>query len=175
MRYLAIASISFSAAVLCGSCLSDTAAGEVFAIAFFFIGILCGILRRIPYRTQIRCAAIAAAFGLVWFTMYNSKTVEKSHELDGQTIPIAVVLTGYPRTGASFASAEGVLAMEGLPSLGIRIYDTTYSISKAVPGQYVFLTARLRSTDVRYGKEYEGCCIPMEEGKTEYHVTVHMG
>ena len=25
------------------------------------------------------------------------------------------------------------------------------------------------------GKEYEGCCIPVEEGKTEYHVTVHMG
>ncbi len=156
MRYLAIASISFSAAVLCGSCLSDTAAGEVFAIAFFFIGILCGILRRIPYRTQIRCAAFAAAFGLIWFTIYNSKTVEKARELDGQTIPIAVVLTEYPHTGASFASAEGVLAMEGLPSLGIRIYDTTYSISKAVPGQYVFVTARLRSTDVRYGKEYEG-------------------
>ena len=25
------------------------------------------------------------------------------------------------------------------------------------------------------GKEYEGCCIPIEEGKTEYHVTVYMG
>ncbi|MGN8631546.1 GH36-type glycosyl hydrolase domain-containing protein [Blautia sp. HCP3S3_G3] len=25
------------------------------------------------------------------------------------------------------------------------------------------------------GKEYEGCCIPAEEGKTEYHVTVYMG
>jgi cellobiose phosphorylase len=25
------------------------------------------------------------------------------------------------------------------------------------------------------GKEYEGCCIPTEAGKTEYHVTVYMG
>ena len=25
------------------------------------------------------------------------------------------------------------------------------------------------------GKEYEGCCIPAEEGKSEYHVTVFMG
>ena len=25
------------------------------------------------------------------------------------------------------------------------------------------------------GKEYEGCCIPIEEGKTEYHATVYMG
>ena len=25
------------------------------------------------------------------------------------------------------------------------------------------------------GKEVEGCCIPFEEGKTEYHVTVNMG
>ncbi|MBP3266508.1 MAG: glycosyl transferase, partial [Clostridiales bacterium] len=25
------------------------------------------------------------------------------------------------------------------------------------------------------GKEYDGCCIPFEEGKKEYHVTVMMG
>ena len=152
MRILAIASISFSAAVLCASYLQSTAAKMVFAIAFLLLGILFCFIHSLRYRTAFRLAAFSAAFGLLWFSFYYSLTVKKAHELDGQTLPLAVVLTDYPRSGANFVSAEGVLTTEGLPSLGIRIYDTTYSISDAEPGQLVFLTARLRSTDIRYGE-----------------------
>ena len=156
MRVLAIASISFSAAVLCASYLPGTAAKMIFAIAFLLLGILFCFLHSLRYRTALRLAAFSAACGLLWFSLYNCLTVKKAHELDGQTLPLAVVLTDYPRAGANFVSAEGVLATEGLPSLGIRIYDTTYSISGAEPGQLVVMTARLRSTDVRYGEPYEG-------------------
>ena len=156
MRVLAIASISFSAAVLCASFLSGLAAVEIIAIAFFLIGVLFCFSHRIRFRSRICIVLFSAAFGLVWFSLYNSQTVEKARSLDSQTVSLAVILTEYPHTGASFASAEGILATDGLPSIGIRIYDTTYSITDAVPGQYVFLTARLRSADVRYGEEYEG-------------------
>ena len=156
MRILAIASISFSAAVLCASYMPGTVTKMVFAIAFLLFGLLFCFLRSLRYRSAIRIVAFSAALGLLWFSLYSSLTVEKAHDLDGQTLPLAVVLTDYPRAGASFVSAEGILATEGLPSLGIRIYDTTYSISDAEPGQLVYLTARLRSTDVRYGEPYEG-------------------
>ena len=155
MRTLAIASVSFSAAVFCSAFLPGTAAAGAFAVAFSLFGILCFFLPSLSRRKQLRLAAFAAAFGLLWSVLYSTQTVEKAKALDGQTLPVAIVLSDYPQTGSSFVSARGILATEGLPSLGIKIYDTTYTLSSAVPGQYVTLTARLKSADTRYGEPYE--------------------
>ena len=155
MRTLAIASVSFSAAVFCSAFLPGTAAAGAFAVAFSLFGILCFFLPSLSRRKQLCLAAFAAAFGLLWSALYSTQTVEKAKALDGQTLPVAIVLSDYPQTGSSFVSARGILATEGLPSLGIKIYDTTYTLSSAVPGQYVTLTARLKSADTRYGEPYE--------------------
>ena len=123
MRTLAIASVSFSAAVFCSAFLPGTAAAGAFAVAFSLFGILCFFLPSLSRRKQLCLAAFAAAFGLLWSVLYSTQTVEKAKALDGQTLPVAIVLSDYPLS--------------------------------AVPGQYVTLTARLKSADTRYGEPYE--------------------
>ena len=156
MRILAIASISFSVAVFCASFLPDLAAAEIFAIAFFLLGILFCFFRKRRFSAPVRLACFGLSFGLFWFCLYSAQTVEKAHALDGKTLPVAVVLTDYPRSTDQTASARGILATEGYPSLGVRLYDPTYTIASARPGQVVIVEARLRSADVRYGQPYEG-------------------
>ena len=156
MRILAIASTSFSAAVFCALYGKGLASAVAAAIAFSLLCAYC-LLKKPKHRVRtVLIALFSASAGLLWPGLYASYTVDPARELDGQTIDCAVLLTSYPSAGKSVSLADGVLATEGLPSLGVRIYDSTYSLSSAVPGQLVVLNARLKSAETRYGEEYNG-------------------
>ena len=69
---------------------------------------------------------------------------------------IAVVVTDYPESATYGSSVQGKLATEGLPSLGVLLYDSSFSISGCEPGQIILCEAALKASDIRYGTQYDG-------------------
>lgn len=157
MRTLAVFSLSFSAAVLCARFCGSTAAVLALSAAFFFLFVILLLLRR-HISAVFLIAAFALSIGLGWFFLFSSATIQKARELSGDTRTIAVLVTDYPQTASYGSSVRGELATEGLPSLGIILYDSTFASSACEPGQILICEAGLKASDVRYGAQYDGYC-----------------
>ena len=155
MRTLAVFSLSFSAAVLCARFCGNPAVVMALSAAFFFLFLLFLLFHR-RLRPAFLIAAAAASLGFGWFWVYSEATVEQAHKLAGDTRPLAVVTTEYPKSASYGCSVRGVLATEGLPSLGVILYDNTFSAAKSEPGQVLLCSGSIRSADSRYGEQYDG-------------------
>ena len=157
MRTLAVFSLSFSAAVLCARFCGNTAAVLALSAAFFFLFIIFLLLKnRMP--SLFLLTAISAAAGFGWFFIFSTATLQQAKDLSGDTRRIAVLATDYPTSASYGSSVRGELATEGLPSLGIILYDSSFAISSCEPGQIIICEAGLKASDIRYGAQYDGYC-----------------
>lgn len=155
MRKLARACLGFSAAVLLCTYLYH------YGLACcLFAGAAClaaGVLL-LPLRQRasgLRLILFGFAAGFAYFALLAPNTVLKAESLSGEERELIVVAKDYPRSYSGGCSLEAELATESLPSLGIVLYDSSFSLQDAVPGQYWLVTAKLKSTDTHYGESYE--------------------
>ena len=125
--------------------------------AFFFLFVILLLLRK-RFHTAILIASVAAAAGFGWFFLFSSATLQQAKLLSGDTKTIAVLTTDYPQSASYGSSVRGKLVTESLPSLGVILYDSTYSISGCEPGQILICEAGLKASDIRYGAQYDGYC-----------------
>ena len=155
MRTLAVFSLSFSAAVLCSRFCRSPAAVLTLSAAFFFLFAVLILLKKyLPLILMV--AACGAATGFGWFYLFSSFTLQQARNLTEDTRTIAVLVTDYPKTASYGSSVRGELATEGLPSLGVLLYDSSFSISACEPGQIILCEASLKASDIRYGAQYDG-------------------
>ena len=106
----------------------------------------------------IPIAAVAAAAGFGWFFFFTTLTLQQAKELSGETRTIAVLVTDYPKAASYGCSVRGELATEGLPSLGVILYDSSFATADCEPGQMLICEAGLKASDIRYGAQYDGYC-----------------
>ena len=155
MRTLAVFSLSFSAAVLCSRFCRSPAAVLTLSAAFFFLFAVLILLKKyLPLILMVAACGAAAGFG--WFYLFSSFTLQQARNLTEDTRTIAVLVTDYPKTASYGSSVRGELATEGLPSLGVLLYDSSFSISACEPGQIILCEASLKASDIRYGAQYDG-------------------
>ena len=155
MRKLALACLGYSAAVLLCTYLYHYGlayclfAGAVLAAA----AVLLLVLRQ--RGKALRLVLFGLAAGFLYFALYAPNTVLKAEALSGEERELVVVAKDYPRSYSGGCSLEAELATKPLPSLGITLYDSSFSLQDAEPGQYWLVTAKLKSTDTHYGESYE--------------------
>ena len=154
MRRLAIGALAFSAAVFAANYFLPFS--WLLWLAAF--AALCGGALLAMRRKWLRGFVIAAfslAAGLVWFRLYAEWTTAPAHALEGETREITGVVTEYPQEYERYCSVVIRLEGEGLPRGKAMIYDDSFALAKARPGQKVSLTARLTAADSRYGERYD--------------------
>ena len=157
MRTLAAFSLSFSAAVLCARFCGSTAAVLALSAAFFFLFVILQLLRK-HLHSVLLIITLAASAGFGWFCLYTTATLQQAKILSGDTKPIAVLATEYPQSASYGSFVRGKLVTEGIPSLGIILYDSTFTVAGCEPGQILLCEAGLKASDIRYGAQYDGYC-----------------
>ena len=153
MRTLAIAALSFSAAVFAANLLLPfgtlpfVAAGAALAAAALFL------TRRLWLR-GFALACAAAACGFLFFALYAGRTAVPAREISGERLQLRARVVGVPQEYEQYARAEVELRTEGLPHLRLLLTDNSKTVAEAVPGQWIEFEAVPRPADQRYGKRY---------------------
>ena len=104
-------------------------------------------------RLQIAC--LSFALGLGWYFFYSELTLVPAHELSGTDAEITVTALDYPECSSGYARVKAELKLDGALPLELYLYDSTYGIRDVRPGQSLSIEARLKASDVRYGKTDE--------------------
>ena len=154
MRILATFSLSLSAAVFLANYILPVDVLLPLALAG---GVLAGGLLWTK-RKRLRGAALALigfALGLGVFWLKYTTTVKPCRELDGQTLAVSAVLLDYPDDYDDYCRAFVKLTGENTPHVKAYLYDSEKALAGAKPGERIRGSVRLKSADVRYGKEYD--------------------
>ena len=153
MRKLAIASLSFSGAILLACYILPE--GWLSAAALICAAAGAGLLLlRQKWLRGFALAALALALGFAFFGLHARFTALPARLLDGQTRTIRVRLLRYPEDYGRYLRAEAELHTEGLPELHVFLYDSSGALRGAAPGQWLETEARLARADRKYGESY---------------------
>ena len=154
MRVLAIFSLSLSAAVFAAVYLLPVSALLPFTLAFLLPGAGLLFFRR-RWLRGIELTLFGLAVGLgVFFIKYKTVTAP-CHELDGQTVTFRAFLTDYPVVYDDYCRAEVKLTDKALPKVNAILYVSDLSLKDTEPGQMIEAEGKLRTADIRYGKDYD--------------------
>lgn len=154
MRKLAIAAFSFSAAIFAANTILPL--GSLLWLAAVLALLACALLLlRQKWLLGVLLALFGCAAGLLCFSIHAQRTLLPALALDGQTVSIQGRVTAYPQIYDDYARVEMVLEGEGLPPVGILLYDSGETIKTAEPGDRISCTARMKRGDQRYGERYD--------------------
>lgn len=154
MRKLAVAALSFSAAVFAANYILEPNSLPIIAAVFSILGIAL-IFRREKWLRGIIISFIAIAVGLGWFYAHYWLTTVPAHKLDGEELYITGKVLEYPREYDDYCRVKISVDNVGIKKLEAVLYDNSKSVSSAEPGQTLAMTGRISSADVRFGKEYD--------------------
>lgn len=152
MRKLAIAALSFSAAVFAANYIFGIILCPILAALFLVLGASLLLLRRKRLKGAVICA-FALAAGLGCFSLHYLFTSAPAHGLEGQTLQLSATVQTYPKQYDNFSSVE--IKLNDRPYLRVRLYDRTGSLDGLEPGNVISGVFKLSSADVRYGKDYD--------------------
>ena len=155
MRWLACAALAFSAAVFAANYALPASWTPLCALLLALLSGAVGLLHRRWLRPTV-VALMAAALGLGCFYSQDRFIAEPCRALDGETREITARLLEYPQVYDGYSSARVCLEGEDLPRVDALLYVNGGFIDLAEPGQLLHFTAKLRSTDSRYGVAYRG-------------------
>ena len=150
MRWLACATLAFSAAVFAANYALPAAWTPVCALLLALLAGVVGLLQRRWLRPAM-LALLAAALGLGCFYVRDRFTAEPCRALDGETRLITARLLDYPQVYDSYCSARVRLEGEELPHVDALLYDYGGWIEEAKPGQILHFTGKLGRQPLRYG------------------------
>lgn len=148
MRKLATVAVSFSAAIFLANYIIPAKLTPFAAVICAALGV-CALIRR---NKRLILCLLSLALGFGWFFVHYERTSVPAKELDGYSGSFTATITGYPMEGDIYSSVELTVNIDAAPPIKARIYDYTGSFSELKPGQRVYMTAKLRSADTRYGE-----------------------
>ena len=149
MRTLAIAALSFSAAVFAACYLLPLGGLLYMALALAIFGAALLLPRRKWLRAFV-LACFASAVGMLAFYAHAQFTAVPAAALDGETREIQALVVSYPQDYDSYTRVEVRLETEGLPRVTALLYDSAKSLAEARPGQRIVGEGRIRPADTRY-------------------------
>ena len=152
MRKLAIAALSFSAAVFAANFILSIKLCPWLAALFLILGAALILLRRKWLRGVIICL-FSLAVGLGCFGLHYLFTAVPAHKLEGQTLQLNATVQTYPKEYENYSSAE--IKLNDSPYLRVLLYDRSGSLNGLAPGAVISGQLKLSSADVRYGEEYD--------------------
>ena len=152
MRKLAIAALSFSAAVFAANFILSIKLCPWLAALLLILGAALILLRRKWLRGVMICLFSLAA-GLGCFGLHYLFTTVPAHKLEGQTLQLNATVQTYPKEYENYSSAE--LKLNDSPYLRVLLYDRSGSLDGLAPGAVISGQLKLSSADVRYGEEYD--------------------
>lgn len=151
MRKLAIAALSFSAAVFAANTILSIKLCPILAALFLILGAPLLLLRRKWLRGIIICLLSLAA-GLGCFSLHYFFTSAPAHALEGRTLQLSATVQTYPKQYDNYSSAE--IRLNDSTRLRALLYDRSGSLDGLEPGNVISGEFRFSSADVRYGKDY---------------------
>ena len=152
MRRLAIAALSFSAAVFLACYALPLSALFWAALLFAALGLVLR-QRRERWLHGFVLAAFSVAVGFGWFLLYAHFTVKAAEALVGETLPVRAVVVSWPQNYESYTRLDVRLETEGLT---VMLYDNDKLLSDSEPGETIELNIRFRAADTLYGERYHG-------------------
>lgn len=154
MRKLAIAALSFAAAVFAANYILPVKLCPWLAVIFAAVGTALLAMRRKWLRGFVICF-FALAVGMGWFGLHYLRFSVPAHKLDGMTIQAEARVLNYPQVYEEYSRVEVRLEIDGAPKLRALVYDRTGSVNALVPGMVIRGELSLKSADKRYGKDYD--------------------
>lgn len=152
MRKLAIAALSFSAAIFAANYVLSIKLCLILAALFLIAGASLVLLRKKRLRIVVLCLFSLFA-GLGCFGLHYLFTSVPAHGLEGQTLQLSATVQTYPKQYDNFSSAE--IRLNDRPHLRVLLYDRSGSLDALEPGTVISGEFRLASADMRYGKDYD--------------------
>ncbi len=151
MRKLAVAAFSFSAAVFAANYIFSRKGALYAALVCALIGAaVLGI--KLKSLRGLVIAALGAAVGFAVYAAHYDLTVEKAHELAGETRTIRFALLETPRDHQGYTSVQARIDMKGIPRLKCILYDYDEHILDLSGGDLITAEVKLSAADFRYGE-----------------------
>lgn len=154
MRKLAVAALSFSAAVFAANYILAPKYLPVIAVVFSVLGIAL-IFRREKWLRGIIISLLAIAVGLGWFYAHYCLTTVPAHKLDGDKLYITGKVLEYPQEYDDYCRVRIRVENAAIKRLEAVLYDSSKTVFNAEPGQTIALTGKVKAADTRFGKEYD--------------------
>jgi len=154
MRKLAIACLSFSAAVFISNYILPYQLLFMSALLCMFIGLSLFLLRRKWLRAAV-IGFLSLSFGFASFLIHFHTTSVPVNKLAGETMLLNGKLLEYPEVYDEYCRVRLLLETEGLPKVQMLLYDDSRALVDAEPGQRISFSAKLSPADTRYGEKYE--------------------
>ncbi len=154
MRKLAVAALSFSAAVFLANYILPTRLVTAAALSCALLSAALGL----AHRKWLRPAMIALLFfslGLLEYSAFTRLTVDRAREYAGQTREVRGTVLDYPDDYGDYARLRIRISSDDLPHFKAIVYDNKLKLTEAEPGDIVSFTAKLSTADTLYGKPYD--------------------
>lgn len=151
MRKLAIAALSFSAAIFAACYIIPVKDLPFLSLLFIAAGVFLIFKKRKWLRAFI-ISAFALSIGCGWFYIKYNRTVEIAHGLEGQTMAISGRLLDYPYKGDNYTLLQIRIEDETILPLKATVFVGGKKEINAEPGDTVSFEAKLKATDFQYGK-----------------------
>lgn len=154
MRKLAVAALSFSAAVFAANYILSVRLCLILAVAFLLAGAALFSMRR-KWMTGLVICSLSLSVGLICFGIHYLTTTLPAHELEGRTLNISAKVLSYPKQYDDFSSAEIEIKLDGMSDLRAVLYDRNGSLAGLTPGMRISGKVKLSGADTRYGESYD--------------------
>lgn len=150
MRKLAIAALSFSAAIFAANYIfsRDTALYAALICALAGAAVL-GV--RLKSLKGIVISFFAAAIGFAVFALHYDLTVSKAHDLAGRERVCTFSLLESPQKHEGYTSVDARLQIEGYPDLKCRLFTSGDELDLLNGGDRIETEIKLSAADIRYG------------------------
>lgn len=150
MRKLAIGAFAFSLSIFAANYIFNDPATLYAAVFFSAVGAALLAVRLKALRGAV-IAAFAAAFGFFVFSVHDDLTVEKAHDLSGQTRELSFVLLENPKQYEDYSRVSAVLREKGEPRLNCILYENGDGFGTLRGGDQISARVKLSAADLRYG------------------------
>ncbi|MDO4983735.1 MAG: ComEC/Rec2 family competence protein [Eubacteriales bacterium] len=154
MRVLATFALALSCAVFLADYILPAGVLLPLSAACAVLAVISLLTKRKWLRGAVP-ALLGFSVGLGVFLVKYTVTVKPCREIDGQTLKLSAVLLDHPDIYDDYCRAFVKLTGENAPHVKAYLYDTEKALADAKPGERIVCTARVRSADMRYGKEYD--------------------
>ena len=154
MRKLAIAALSFSAAIFAANYLFPLNILPLLAAVFALLGALLLFARR-RWLLGLLLAVFGVAFGCFAYWLHAQFSLLPAIRSDGTTLELQMRVLDYPQE-LSHSTRLRVRPEASVFPLGdLWLYDDSGALRDCEPGDRLKATVRTRRADLRYGEKYD--------------------
>lgn len=154
MRKLALAALSFSAAVFLAVYLLPQTWLFWLALGFGALGGGLLLLRKKKLKIIV-LLVFGSTAGLLCCALHYQLRILPAIKLDRQEMEIEAELLDYPQFYDTYSRTEVRLTSKGLPHANVLLYAYNHALDDAVPGDTIHCTVSFRRGDLRYGERYD--------------------